>query len=165
MPLTPVSSLLRTPLSGCSFQGYADIKTYFFKLSRGLAGQDGTEHAGVTAQPERELHVLYKYTYIGAGALSRARCPSPPAAAACGGSRVGGSRKQTHVGVAGGSSTSPQDLWLSLPAGMRLRPGRAAGDVLWGWMWRQGREGRCGRCSEPGLSPGLWWGTVGRPQE
>lgn len=56
MPLIPVSSALValccTSLSGCSFQGYTGIKTYFFELSVGLPGQDGTEHASVEAQLE-----------------------------------------------------------------------------------------------------------------
>lgn len=78
------------------------------------------------------------YIYIQAGALSRARCFSPPAACqraaavVCSGSRVGGRRKQAHTGVTVSSSRSPQDLWLSLPAGMCLRPGCAGGDVLVG---------------------------------
>lgn len=54
-------------------------------------------------QLERGSQVIY----VRAEALSAARCFSPPAAcqraaaAGCSSSRVGGRRKQTHVGVTG----------------------------------------------------------------
>lgn len=37
---------------------------FFFLVSGGLCGREGTEHTSVKAQLVQELHVLYLYIYI-----------------------------------------------------------------------------------------------------
>ena len=106
---------------------------YFYFLKGCVAGKALSTRALKCSWSRNCMFFIRIYIYIQARALSRARCLSPPAACrraaavVCSGSRVGGRRKQTRIGVTVSSSRSPQDLWLSLPAGMRLRPGCAAG--------------------------------------